>query len=123
VHCGSHLIFETHLVTKKQTRKRFRHSILEAWKWKCAYCGKDIAKSATLDHVIPRSQGGQTVRENLIACCPECNVSKSDQNVWDWYRSQPFYSLSREALIWEWLYDSPSTEKEHRLFREYFRVI
>lgn len=33
----------------------------------------------TLDHVIPRSRGGKSSWENLVACCRRCNHSKGDR--------------------------------------------
>jgi len=43
----------------------------------CQYCGKKFPTSElSLDHVIPRSQNGQTIWENLVCCCLSCNVKK-----------------------------------------------
>src|ERR1039458_2507358 len=35
---------------------------------RCMYCGQR-SDELTLDHVIPRSRGGQNTWENLVACC------------------------------------------------------
>ena len=43
----------------------------------CQYCGKHI-RDLTLDHVIPRSRGGQSTWENLVACCRACNGRKGN---------------------------------------------
>lgn len=32
----------------------------------------------TIDHVIPKSQGGENEVENMRPCCKKCNSSKSD---------------------------------------------
>ena len=90
------------LVSKKQSRQRFRRSILEAWGWRCAYCEACLAQQATLDHVIPMSRGGPTSKGNLVAACASCNVAKSDQPLEAWYREQVFYSRRREWAIWWW---------------------
>ncbi|MEO0476611.1 MAG: HNH endonuclease [Planctomycetota bacterium] len=43
----------------------------------CQYCGNKFATSElSLDHVIPRSQGGGTSWENLVCCCVGCNSKK-----------------------------------------------
>ena len=43
----------------------------------CQYCGKRLArKHLSLDHVIPRSQGGKTNWENIVASCIPCNSRK-----------------------------------------------
>ena len=45
---------------------------------KCAYCGRaDLP--LTLDHVIPRSKGGDDSWENLVAACLPCNNRKGDR--------------------------------------------
>lgn len=46
----------------------------------CQYCGKELpAKDLTLDHVVPRSRGGLSRWENLVACCKSCNHTKGDR--------------------------------------------
>jgi 5-methylcytosine-specific restriction endonuclease McrA len=42
---------------------------------RCVYCGKK-AKTLTIDHLIPRSKGGNTDWENCVACCTACNHRK-----------------------------------------------
>ena len=44
----------------------------------CQYCGKR-SRDLTLDHVIPRSRGGQSTWENLVACCRACNGRKGNR--------------------------------------------
>ena len=44
---------------------------------KCQYCGS--TKSLTIDHVIPKSKGGQDTWENLVVACSPCNVKKGDK--------------------------------------------
>lgn len=43
----------------------------------CQYCGKH-SRELTLDHVVPRSRGGQSTWENLVACCRACNGKKGN---------------------------------------------
>ena len=43
----------------------------------CQYCGKR-GRDLTLDHIIPRSRGGQSTWENLVACCRACNGRKGN---------------------------------------------
>ncbi|MBU0638003.1 MAG: HNH endonuclease [Planctomycetes bacterium] len=43
----------------------------------CQYCGRRFATSElSLDHVIPRSQGGSNSWENIVCACLRCNVKK-----------------------------------------------
>jgi 5-methylcytosine-specific restriction endonuclease McrA len=42
--------------------------------FKCQYCG--AADDLTFDHVIPRSRGGRTTWNNVVAACSPCNLLK-----------------------------------------------
>jgi 5-methylcytosine-specific restriction endonuclease McrA len=43
-------------------------------RFQCQYCGAD--EDLTFDHVIPRSRGGKTTWENVVAACAPCNLLK-----------------------------------------------
>lgn len=43
---------------------------------RCQYCG---APAENLDHVVPRSRGGQHTWENVVAACRRCNTRKEDR--------------------------------------------
>ena len=43
----------------------------------CQYCG--AKEDLTFDHLIPRSRGGQTRWDNVVAACAPCNLSKGGQ--------------------------------------------
>lgn len=43
----------------------------------CVYCGS--TNQLTLDHVIPRSRGGENTWTNLVTCCFKCNLKKGDR--------------------------------------------
>ena len=44
---------------------------------RCQYCGKKHPTSElSIDHVVPRSRGGQTAWPNVVCCCVACNVRK-----------------------------------------------
>jgi 5-methylcytosine-specific restriction endonuclease McrA len=48
--------------------------------FRCAYCGeKKGACDLTYDHVVPRSRGGRTDFENIVAACRPCNRKKGDR--------------------------------------------
>src|SRR5579871_3780145 len=60
-----------------QTRALSRKNILLRDRNSCQYCGVLLPSSElTLDHVIPRSRGGNSTWENLVACCHACNRKK-----------------------------------------------
>ncbi len=44
---------------------------------RCQYCGRKFPTSElSLDHVKPRSRGGDTSWENIVCSCVKCNVKK-----------------------------------------------
>ena len=44
---------------------------------RCQYCGKHFStKELTLDHVVPRVQGGENSWTNLVCACVRCNARK-----------------------------------------------
>jgi len=44
---------------------------------RCQYCGKKMPTTElSLDHVVPKSQGGRSTWENIVCCCVKCNVRK-----------------------------------------------
>ena len=60
-----------------QTRALSRKNILLRDRNSCQYCGVVLtAAELTLDHVVPRSRGGASTWENLVACCHDCNRRK-----------------------------------------------
>ena len=64
----------------QQTRALSRKNILLRDRNICQFCGKIFpASDLTLDHVVPRSRGGRSSWENLVACCYQCNNHKGDR--------------------------------------------
>ena len=53
-----------------------RRGVLRRDSNRCGYCGNG---ANTIDHVLPRSRGGQDSWENLVACCLRCNNIKGDR--------------------------------------------
>ncbi len=45
---------------------------------RCVYCG---AAAASIDHVIPRSRGGEHSWENVVSACHRCNHQKADKTL------------------------------------------
>lgn len=61
----------------KQMVKLNRRNLYARDNNRCQYCGKHFAtKELTLDHVIPRVQGGEHTWENLVCACVKCNARK-----------------------------------------------
>ena len=48
--------------------------------FRCQYCGVRFpSEDLTFDHVLPRSRGGLTTWENIVACCVPCNKRKGER--------------------------------------------
>ncbi len=63
-----------------QSRALSRKNILLRDRNTCQYCGVILGSSElTLDHVLPRSRGGLSTWENLVACCHTCNRKKGNR--------------------------------------------
>tara|TARA_B100000575_G_C23085402_1_gene625511 strand:- start:1245 stop:1505 length:261 start_codon:yes stop_codon:yes gene_type:complete len=49
--------------------------------YKCQYCSDVFdVKQLTLDHVLPRSRGGETTWDNIVTSCRACNTYKGSKN-------------------------------------------
>jgi 5-methylcytosine-specific restriction endonuclease McrA len=63
-----------------QTRALSRKNILIRDRYTCQYCERVLPSGElTLDHVTPRSRGGESNWENLVACCHRCNNRKGNR--------------------------------------------
>jgi len=74
----------------KRVKLLKRSKKMAIWKrdhYKCYYCNRkcytidnmylrDKGELATVDHLIPRWQGGSNEETNLVTCCQLCNQSK-----------------------------------------------
>lgn len=53
-----------------------RRAVIARDKGVCAYCG---GSGDEMDHVIPRSRGGEHRWENVVCSCRKCNGRKADK--------------------------------------------
>lgn len=70
-----------------------RHELWTETNWHCSYCGKSMLiegedgiytpnyRDMTLDHIVPRAQGGPTQKPNLRPSCRKCNNLKADHSI------------------------------------------
>ena len=57
-----------------------RYNLALRDEFKCQYCGEQYRyDNLTIDHVIPRSQGGITVWTNCVIACKRCNIAKGSK--------------------------------------------
>ncbi len=60
------------------SRKITRRAIFARDRWTCQYCGVERT-TLTVDHVVPRSKGGRSSWDNIVASCAPCNRRKGDR--------------------------------------------
>ncbi len=65
-------------VPRSAQRKISRRALFARDGWRCVYCGTSTTR-LTLDHVIPRSRGGDSVWENVVTSCAPCNLRKGNR--------------------------------------------
>ena len=57
-------------------RKITRRAVFARDDWTCQYCGS--RSNLTVDHVVPRSKGGSSSWDNIVASCAPCNRRKGN---------------------------------------------
>lgn len=80
----------------------------------CWYCG---LPAESLDHFIPRSEGGSSEDDNLIPCCIKCNTRKSARSL-EYFRGMearktidmPIFSLKQIDFLKRYGIDLPNPE-------------
>ena len=73
----------------------FKRSIFEKFGGKCAYCGNEITiNNMTIDHVIPRSEGGSNSYLNCFPSCSRCNSIKANGTIEE-MRDSIIYSVQK----------------------------
>jgi hypothetical protein len=63
------------------TLLKMRFELFKRDNFQCQYCGRTPVKDKcklVIDHIIPRNLYGTNDVTNLITCCEECNLGKSD---------------------------------------------
>jgi len=61
----------------------------------CIYCGKKT--ELTLEHILPRSRGGPHITDNAVFVCKNCNSSKCDKRLYEWFGLEKRNTIPRIA--------------------------
>jgi 5-methylcytosine-specific restriction endonuclease McrA len=73
----------SHQPTGQWIRSDKRLAIYLRDRFTCLYCLKDLSDAAptdiTLDHIVPKSDGGSNAETNLVTACRACNCSRQDK--------------------------------------------
>jgi 5-methylcytosine-specific restriction endonuclease McrA len=71
----------------KQRVNFCRRAIWKRDRYTCQYCGrKPPQDECTLDHIVPKSLGGDTSWYNCVLACYQCNSQKADRKPEDAFR-------------------------------------
>ncbi len=70
----------------QKERQKAKELKKTAW-WKkkrasgiCFYCKQKFpVNELTMDHIVPLSKGGKSIKANLVPCCKNCNKKKKDK--------------------------------------------
>ena len=78
-----------------------RKRLVEIYGLNCAYCFKKIEskKNFTLDHVIPKIDGGSNRLSNLVICCYKCNNKKGGMGIVNFLLEK--YDDNREGKLFK----------------------
>ncbi|MBF0458788.1 MAG: HNH endonuclease [Nitrospirae bacterium] len=94
-------VSEAFVKREKQKARILRKS--PWWKTKCSsgtcyYCKRSIPPSElTMDHIIPLSKGGMSIKSNIAAACKECNDRKKHTLPFKW--AEYMESLNQPAEV------------------------
>lgn len=91
-------------MSEKQTRQKHRIRLWTEQGGKCIFCKRNMwiagvhiegksSHQATLEHIIPKSQGGSNLITNLVCSCFQCNHRRRTLpfNTYKTIRSLPNY--------------------------------
>lgn len=65
---------------KSRSNARSVADTIPKTKW-CPYCGGPLGTEPHADHIYPVSKGGLSIKENIVWCCSQCNLRKSDKGL------------------------------------------
>jgi 5-methylcytosine-specific restriction endonuclease McrA len=88
-----------------------RRAVLDRDGHLCVYCG---VRADTIDHVRPRSRGGQHVWTNVVAACARCNHRKGDRLLAElgWHlAATPAQPPATVAVVMGWTRREPSWQR------------
>ncbi len=95
-----HYLYNLITMTSPQAKKLWRRAIKQHFNCQCVYCGNNYEiNELTIDHVKPKSNGGESIASNLVPACRTCNQGKGSNHWQRWMRSTFGRNHAREQLI------------------------
>lgn len=105
--------------TKFHNVKYSRENVFQRDDYTCVYCGgakQTGRKDCTIDHVTPRSKGGEDSFENCVTSCFKCNQEKDDLTIKEWGREEPNPKRPHYLMILNNLGTIPEDWKKYLLW-------
>ena len=86
---------------KRRTSGFAKEFLKENKNAKCIYCEKKLdEKTATSDHIIPISEGGNNTQVNLMVCCFECNNERGNMKFIEYLKTKnPKYRNAKTPFV------------------------
>lgn len=75
--------------------RRIRERILIRDNRICQWCG--VEEATHVDHIVPRSKGGNDMDDNLVASCKRCNLSRGSKG--GFFNSAPTLQTPRVLFL------------------------
>jgi len=95
-----HYLYNLITMTSSEAKRLWRRSIKEHFDCTCVYCGQTYEQNQlTLDHVLPRSKGGEDISSNVVPACTKCNQDKGSKHWLIWMRQTFGENQLREGSI------------------------
>lgn len=95
----NHYLYNLITMTSPEAKRLWRRAIKEHFNCQCVYCGNHYDLSElTIDHVHPKTLGGEDIASNLVPACRRCNQQKGSNN-WLEFMRATFGTTTREKLI------------------------
>lgn len=93
-------LFNLLAMNSSDAKRMWRAAIKEQWDNRCAYCGSD--HNLTLDHIHPKTKGGNDRTSNVVPACRNCNQSKGSSQWLSWFRTTDNFDIVRCNKILSW---------------------
>jgi len=96
----------------------------------CVYCNKRMDLKYeneygwTIDHIIPRKDGGKDTAENLCFCCRDCNFQKKIMSAEDFrIKIGIIKKRKKKNEYWKARKTSKSDEQEREAYKNLFEMV
>lgn len=89
---------------KQATPNTKRIKVARRYGWACWWCNQQLRRefgwqnSATIEHLVPRSQGGPGEMWNLAAACHRCNLARGTMGMEEFAMVARHYEPDRRSM-------------------------